>query len=52
MYAMLRETPRLASWIVLLLVLGAVSGLAFAGWIRFGADIFLTLAESGLNWCL
>lgn len=25
---------------------------AFAGWVVFGAEIFLTMAETGLAWCL
>jgi hypothetical protein len=31
--------------------LSAVTGLAFAGWLGHGADIFLSLAQSGLSWC-
>jgi hypothetical protein len=29
----------------------AVTGLAFAGWSRHGAGIFLAMAENGLSWC-
>jgi hypothetical protein len=31
--------------------LSAITGLAFAGWLGHGADIFLSLAQSGLSWC-
>ncbi len=29
-----------------------VTGLAFAGWLHHGADIFLSHTMSGLAWCL
>lgn len=35
-----------------LAALGAVAGLAFALWLRHGAGIFRTMAETGLSWCL
>ncbi len=36
-----------------LLALAAVAaGLAFGGWLRHGAAILATMAESGLSWCL
>jgi len=28
-----------------------VTGMAFAGWLNHGADIFLIYAASGLAWC-
>lgn len=37
---------------VVTLVFAAGSGLAFAGWMNDGAEIFMTLARSGLAWCL
>ncbi|WP_170253538.1 MULTISPECIES: hypothetical protein [Alphaproteobacteria] len=36
----------------LVLAGGLFSVLVFAGWVRFGADIVLTLAENGLSSCL
>ena len=35
-----------------ILAAGIVCVLAFAGWMRFGADIVLTYAENGLSSCL
>jgi hypothetical protein len=29
----------------------AVSGVAFAMWMRHGAQIFFAMAASGLSWC-
>lgn len=29
-----------------------ILGLAFAGWLDHGASLFLSLAETGLSWCL
>ncbi|MBO3760827.1 hypothetical protein J5J10_05410 [Ciceribacter sp. L1K23] len=46
------ETPRTMTVVALLLALGAVSGLVFAGWMRFGADILLAFSQNGLSWCL
>lgn len=34
------------------LALAIVTGLAFAGWMNHGAEIFLTYAATGLAWCL
>lgn len=33
------------------LVLSAVTGLAFAGWLDSGARIFMAMAETGMAWC-
>ncbi|MGK9199586.1 MULTISPECIES: hypothetical protein [Sinorhizobium] len=33
-------------------VLALVFLLAFRGWIANGADIFLSLAQAGLAWCI
>ena len=41
----------LAKIAVALALLGAATGLAFAGWLDRGAGIFMALAESGLSWC-
>lgn len=41
--------PLLALAAVLFL---ALSGAVFYGWVQQGSSIFLTLAESGLSWCL
>ncbi|WP_162894868.1 hypothetical protein [Rhizobium terrae] len=40
--------PLVAAVSLLLLALG---GVAFFGWLRFGASILLTLGETGLSWC-
>ncbi|MEX0343963.1 MAG: hypothetical protein AB3N20_03505 [Rhizobiaceae bacterium] len=32
-------------------VAAALGGIAFAGWIDNGADIFMTMAQTGLSWC-
>jgi len=40
---------------VLLLVasaLVAMTALAFAGWVKFGPEIILTMMETGASWCL
>jgi len=34
------------------LLLAAATGAAFAGWSNHGLDIFLSMAASGLAWCL
>lgn len=33
------------------MLLAAIGGLAFAGWLNNGAEIILTMAETGLAWC-
>lgn len=33
------------------LALAGLTGLAFAGWVEHGADIFMAMAQSGLSWC-
>ncbi|MCC0026971.1 MAG: hypothetical protein R3D65_11010 [Zhengella sp.] len=35
-----------------LMALAGILGLALAGWIDHGASLFLSLAETGLSWCL
>lgn len=39
-------------WTILAGLTGIVLLAAFAGWMLFGAEIFLTMAETGLAWCL
>jgi len=34
-----------------LLVMG-VTILCVAGWLRYGSEIFLTMAQTGMSWCL
>jgi len=34
------------------LILLAVGGAAFYGWINYGSSIFLAMAETGLSWCM
>lgn len=48
---MQRETSQLALWAALAVAFGAASGIAFAGWLRFGSDIALVLGETGLRLC-
>lgn len=37
----------------LALIAGAIAtGAAFAGWANHGLDIFMTMAATGLSWCL
>ncbi len=43
--------PAAAKLTLAVLVLAALSGAAFAMWIRHGAGIFMALVESGLAWC-
>jgi hypothetical protein len=51
------KAPTLRSGSNLLLVAAgaclaaAVTGLALAGWMRHGADMFLAMAQAGLSWC-
>jgi hypothetical protein len=42
---------RLAGMLFAFAAFAAVSGVVFAMWMRHGAQIFLSLAESGLSWC-
>lgn len=35
-----------------LAALGALVALSFAGWMRYGPEIFLVLSDNGINWCL
>ncbi|MCL6708567.1 hypothetical protein M8R20_16360 [Pseudomonas sp. R2.Fl] len=48
---MQREIPHMALWALLVVAFGAASGVAFAGWLRFGSDIALALGETGLSLC-
>ena len=43
---------RLAVIATIVLALAVASGVAFAAWADKSAEIFLTLTQSGLNWCL
>jgi hypothetical protein len=43
--------PRLAGMLLAFAAFAAVSGFAFAMWMRHGTKIFLAMAESGLSWC-
>ncbi|WP_139812550.1 hypothetical protein [Ensifer aridi] len=48
------DTKKSLSPLVLALVTGALALvflLTFQGWIAHGADIFLSLAQTGLSWC-
>ncbi|APG85074.1 hypothetical protein [Sinorhizobium americanum] len=48
------DTNRSLSPLVLTLFTGAfalVGLFAFRGWLAYGADIFLGLAETGVSWC-
>jgi len=35
----------------ILLVASIATGVAFAGWLKHGAGIVMTYAETGLSWC-
>lgn len=50
-----KEARHLPTSLVIALFSGVfllVSVYAFRGWIDHGADIFLTLAQNGMAWCL
>lgn len=34
------------------LFLLGIGGAAFYGWVAYGSSIFLSMAETGLSWCL
>lgn len=34
------------------LVMLAIGGVAFYGWITYGSSMFLAMAETGLSWCM
>ncbi|PST22511.1 hypothetical protein C7U60_12820 [Mesorhizobium plurifarium] len=49
------ETKKSLSPLIFAVVAGGLALvflLAFRGWITNGADIFLSLAQSGLAWCI
>lgn len=49
------DTKKSLTPLIFALVTGAlalVSLLAFKGWMANGADIFLSLAQAGLAWCI
>lgn len=45
---------RIALWptIIAVAVIALATGAAFAGWANHGADMLVSLAASGLAWCL
>lgn len=45
-------SSRLALQVALGLAFAVAATLAFAGWMRFGAEIVLTFTENGLSLCL
>jgi len=50
----MRFSATASTWLACALAasaVAAVTGLAFAGWLRHGAGIFLAMAENGLSWC-
>lgn len=36
---------------IVAIVASGAATVAFAGWYRHGADIFMTYASTGLSWC-
>lgn len=47
------DVTRSALIAALVIGVGAIAaGAAFAGWVTHGAEIFLTMAATGLAWCL
>lgn len=47
----LRSAPTLLLYAAAACVAAGVTGLALAGWMRHGADMFLAMAQTGLSWC-
>lgn len=47
-----RTTNHMLLMAVAVLSFLGVSLLAFQGWMTHGVDIFLTLSQTGLSWCL
>ena len=45
------STSRLVLTGVAVIVAALATGMAFAGWLNHGAEIFLTYASAGLAWC-
>jgi hypothetical protein len=52
MSTLLRNTNHTLLMAVAVLSFLGVSLLAFQGWMTHGVDIFLTLSQTGLSWCL
>jgi hypothetical protein len=42
---------RLAGMLLAFTVFAVLTGLAFAMWMRHGAQIFFAMAATGLSWC-
>lgn len=45
------STSRLVLTGVAVIVAALATGMAFAGWLNHGTEIFLTYASAGLAWC-
>ena len=45
------SSPRFAGMLLAFAAFAAVTGIAFALWLRHGTQIFLAMAASGLSWC-
>lgn len=43
--------PKLAAAVLAAVISAGVTGLAFAGWLDHGDEIFLSYAATGLAWC-
>ena len=43
--------PRLSGLALLAIALGGMTGVALAGWIAMGPDMFMTLIQNGLATC-
>lgn len=52
MISMNPSIRQLAIAIAAVTAAAAFTGAAFAGWMNHGADILVTMAASGLAWCL
>jgi hypothetical protein len=46
-----QPSARLFGMLLAFTVFAALTGLAFAMWMRHGAQIFFAMAASGLSWC-
>ncbi len=51
MYGSRSSLARPAALAFATLALAGTAGLAFAGWLEQGPELFLVLAEQGLAWC-
>jgi hypothetical protein len=46
-----QNTSRIRLWTAFALFFGLLLIAIFSAWLRYGADLLLTMAENGLSWC-